>query len=603
MSVPISGSIADDGRADAQLGRPRGRLGLVRPIDAQQLGALARHAHDVPMPVHRRHVVGVGDAAVQWRELDAARLPTPAPARPTRRRRRSIPSSHGHGVAPGNVVAMTDCVLAIDLGTGGPKVALVERGGAHARVAQPRRCTPRSCPTAAPSRIPARCGRPSSLRRTTTLAAVRPLPPIVAVAVTSQYMSTIPVAADGTPTGPCILWMDTRGAAHNLTLLNDDSFMLFLERHGLIPLPSGNDNVAHAHVVQHVPPRGVRGRGRARRADGLPHRRGSSVGSPPRSRRCSGNSCATTAPGVPPSTTPSWSPPPGSTRRSWHRSSPMNGVVGEVDHGRGRRAGHRPRHAGGAGHHRLHHLGRRHRRARAPTSGSVIIGTTSVMVSHLHEHRGDLTLGHSQRAQPGAAALLRDGRERARRPSVRLGTAIARLRQRRHRLGRRGTVAPGSDGVLFLPWLLGSIAPSPNDDVRAAFVGLVPASRAPARHPCHARRCRAEPRLARAATSRRSSATRSPSSASAVVARRARCGRRSSPTPPTGPCTAWPSRRATNARGAAFLAFADLDVISLDDVPSLLQVQQEHDTEPVHRAVMDRSLARLIALHPAHALY
>ena len=35
------------------------------------------------------------------------------------------------------------------------------------------------------------------------------------------------------------------------------------------------------------------------------------------------------------------------------------------------------------------------------------------------------------------------------------------------------TTAPaGSDGVLFLPWLLGSIAPSPNDDVRAGYVGL-----------------------------------------------------------------------------------------------------------------------------------
>ena len=63
-----------------------------------------------------------------------------------------------------------------------------------------------------------------------TLAAVRAVPPIDAVAVTSQYMSTIPIAADGTPTGPCILWMDTRGAAHNLSLLNDESFMLFVER-------------------------------------------------------------------------------------------------------------------------------------------------------------------------------------------------------------------------------------------------------------------------------------------------------------------------------------------------------------------------------------
>jgi glycerol kinase len=52
-------------------------------------------------------------------------------------------------------------------------------------------------------------------------------------------MSVVPVRRDGTPTGPCIMWMDTRGAANNLELLNDESFPLFLDRHGLIPLPSG----------------------------------------------------------------------------------------------------------------------------------------------------------------------------------------------------------------------------------------------------------------------------------------------------------------------------------------------------------------------------
>jgi hypothetical protein len=60
--------------------------------------------------------------------------------------------------------------------------------------------------------------------------------------------------------------------------------------------------------------------------------------------------------------------------------------------------------------------------------------------------------------------------------------------------------------------------------------------------------------------------------------------------------------RATNARGAAFLAFADLGMLSLDDVPSLLQVQEVHLPLAANRAVMDRALARLVALHPAHAL-
>ena len=33
-------------------------------------------------------------------------------------------------------------------------------------------------------------------------------------------------------------------------------------------------------------------------------------------------------------------------------------------------------------------------------------------------------------------------------------------------------VAPGADGVQFMPWLAGSIAPSPDDDVRGGFLGF-----------------------------------------------------------------------------------------------------------------------------------
>ncbi len=59
--------------------------------------------------------------------------------------------------------------------------------------------------------------------------------------------------------------------------------------------------------------------------------------------------------------------------------------------------------------------------------------------------------------------------------------------------------------------------------------------------------------------------------------------------------------RAANARGAAFLAFAQLGLLDLADVPPLLRVQQVHEPDPANRATMDRALARLIALHPAHA--
>ena len=34
------------------------------------------------------------------------------------------------------------------------------------------------------------------------------------------------------------------------------------------------------------------------------------------------------------------------------------------------------------------------------------------------------------------------------------------------------SIGAGADGVQFAPWLLGSVAPQPDDDVRAAFIGL-----------------------------------------------------------------------------------------------------------------------------------
>ncbi|HAP76530.1 MAG TPA: hypothetical protein DCR14_10645 [Acidimicrobiaceae bacterium] len=126
---------------------------------------------------------------------------------------------------------MSECVLAIDLGTGGPKVALVGASG-HTLAWRSRAVATNftGADGIGAEQDPEEMWQAIVAATREVLAAVAPVPPIAAVAVTSQYMSTVPVAADGTPTGPCILWMDTRGAAHNLTLLNDESFMLFIER-------------------------------------------------------------------------------------------------------------------------------------------------------------------------------------------------------------------------------------------------------------------------------------------------------------------------------------------------------------------------------------
>jgi sugar (pentulose or hexulose) kinase len=57
--------------------------------------------------------------------------------------------------------------------------------------------------------------------------------------------------------------------------------------------------------------------------------------------------------------------------------------------------------------------------------------------------------------------------------------------------------------------------------------------------------------------------------------------------------------RATNARGAAFLAFATLGQLSIDDVPSLLLTRAVREPNPANRECMDAALGRLIAFHGA----
>jgi sugar (pentulose or hexulose) kinase len=57
--------------------------------------------------------------------------------------------------------------------------------------------------------------------------------------------------------------------------------------------------------------------------------------------------------------------------------------------------------------------------------------------------------------------------------------------------------------------------------------------------------------------------------------------------------------RATNARGAAFLAFSILGKLSIDSVPSLLRTHSVREPDPKYRGVMDGEVGRLIELHRA----
>lgn len=489
---------------------------------------------------------------------------------------------------------MTGFVLAIDLGTGGPKVALVGSDG-HTLGWRSATVGTTLMADGGAEQDPQQMWSAVAAATRALLAAVQPLPPIVAVAVTSQYMSTVPVAADGTPTGPCILWMDNRGAAHSRSLLNRDTYALFVERHGMMPLPSGHDNVAHAHVLQTRHP--------AAYADAA------ALVEPMDylTARLSGRVTATqsTVFGQLVCDNRTW----GATEfddelvAATHLDPsklaplvPMNSVVGEVQPSIAAELGIAagiPVIAGtidsitsavGTG-------------ALGPADGSVIIGTTSVMVSHIPEHRGDIHAGllAVPSPLPGMYYVMAEN-----------GVGGRAFEWARHLFGYGDDVeaalvdaaAVEADGVQFLPWLIGSNAPQPNDDVRAAYVGL--GLQHDRRHVMRATlegialnlgwlRPHVEGFVGNEFPFLRfgGGGAQSPLWAQLLADATGR------------PVHRLAEPRATNARGAAFLAFAALGTLQLADVPSLLHTAQVHEPDPAHEARTADALARLTALHPA----
>lgn len=488
----------------------------------------------------------------------------------------------------GNV---TDCVLAIDLGTGGPKVALVAADG---RTLGWRNATvgTQFLPDGGAEQDPNEMWSAIVAATRQLFEATSPVPPIVAVAVTSQYMSTIPVATDGTPTGPCILWMDHRGAAHNATLLNDATFSLFLERHGMIPLPSGHDNVAHVHVLAtHHPEAYAAAAALVEPMDYITARL-TGIVTATQSTVFGQLACDNRVWGA-----TDYDPTLlAATKLDPSKLAPlvpMNSIIGGVTPlaaGELGLAADTPVIAGtidsitsavGTG-------------ALGPTDGSVIIGTTSVLVSHIRELRSEIRSGvlAVPSPLPGMYYVMAENG---------LGGRVLEWAQRlfgypdvESALADAADVT--ADGVQFMPWLLGSIAPKPNDDVRGAYVGM---SLQHDRR--HAMRATLEgvalnlgwllPHVesfvgAEFAFIRfGGGGAQSPLWAQLLADALARPVHRLS------------EPRATNARGAAFLAFNALGMLDLADVPSLLHTAEVHDPNPLTRDHMRDLLVRHASLH------
>ena len=79
---------------------------------------------------------------------------------------------------------------------------------------------------------------------------------IVGIACSSQYSSVIPVDAAGEAAANLILWRDTRGARHARAIVegNPDARATWAEVHGLPPSIEGRDTLAHMLHVKHDTP-------------------------------------------------------------------------------------------------------------------------------------------------------------------------------------------------------------------------------------------------------------------------------------------------------------------------------------------------------------
>ena len=147
-------------------------------------------------------------------------------------------------------------VLSIDLGTSGPKVALVGASGEVAASAA------RSVQThlIPPDGVEQEPDEIWSAIRSAVQQVVKeaglPADRIVGVSIASQFSSIVPVGRDGRSLMNLILWMDGRGApcARGIYQEHPGALAKWLDVHGVFPLPSGNDSLSHMLWVQQERP-------------------------------------------------------------------------------------------------------------------------------------------------------------------------------------------------------------------------------------------------------------------------------------------------------------------------------------------------------------
>ena len=143
-------------------------------------------------------------------------------------------------------------ILTIDLGTSGPKVALVSEDCdlvTSATRSVQTHLLPSDGAEQDPNQIWAAV---LSAAKQVLHEAGKRRSAVAGIACASQYFSIVPVDRQVHPVMNLILWMDKRGAAQSQKLYerHPETFEAWLDIHGMIPLPTGNDSLSHMLYVQ-----------------------------------------------------------------------------------------------------------------------------------------------------------------------------------------------------------------------------------------------------------------------------------------------------------------------------------------------------------------
>jgi xylulokinase len=378
-------------------------------------------------------------------------------------------------------------VVAIDLGTTGVKVAVVDADAvvrAAASESFPTRFTADGGAEQDAEgwwQAIGRCSR-------SAVADAGGAGTIAAVAVTAQYMSVVAIDEGGVPLAPVVMWMDTRGGPRHPLRDDPDAFMLWIERHGLPPLP--NDDLAHIAVLRAAYP-GIDANVAAfvEPVDALIARLSRRIVATPTTAfplLCTDNRvwsrvaydpelvarAGVDAGLLPPIVSSDEPVGPITAEAATHLGVAASALVtpGTVDSITS---------AVGGG-------------ALEPSRVALVIGTTSLMATHVGAKAEDLAHGITSIPSPLSVryfVMAENGvGGRALEAWLRqvvfaddeFGTGALPADAFARSEAAAATAAPGNGGVMYVPWLTGSIAPAPDEHMRGAFTGLgLSSTRAP----------------------------------------------------------------------------------------------------------------------------